>query len=112
MSGPNRAWHIGDRGPGPGAWSDRGPKPMAHTLGAEPIIERGWVLAASKRQGRDPHDTQTLELPGIDPPLPDCMVARIAAGLYEEADDEVPWLLLLLKAEADSENVLKRGVFA
>lgn len=34
-------------------------------------------------------------------PIPDCMVTRIGAGLYEMADDEVPWLLLFLKEESD-----------
>lgn len=54
-------------------------------------------------QGRDPNDNVTMELPGIDPPIPDCMVTRIAAGLYEIADDKVPWLVLFLKEESDWE---------
>lgn len=117
--GPNRQWHIGDRGPG--AWTDRQPHgqmmqdrttndgvlagvlppPAAPKLAVQP-----WV----PRMGRDPHDTVTMELALDEPePLPDDIVVRIAAGMWADVDDEVPWLLLLLKAEADSENVLKKG---
>jgi hypothetical protein len=59
-------------------------------------------------QGRDPNDHVTRELPGMDPPIPDCMVTRIAAGLYGEGDDviddEVPWLVLMLREESEWEQ--------
>lgn len=114
MAGPNRQWHIGDHGPT--AWADRSPhawcrdsherKPRAH---AEPDVIAEHVARSApewvKSQGRDPNDTVTMELPGMDPPIPNCMVTRIAAGLYGEGDDviddEVPWLLLFLREESE-----------
>lgn len=37
-------------------------------------------------------------------PIPNDVVTRIAAGLYEEWDDEVPWLVLFLKEISDDEQ--------
>lgn len=54
------------------------------------------IIGHTPSQGRDPDDTATMELPGIEPPVPDTIVARICAGLYEQADDACVWLLLLL----------------
>lgn len=87
MAGPNREWHVGDHGPGPVGWSQRERHPRA---------------------ARDPHDSVTQELP-LEQPIPDDVAVRIAAGLYEEADDEVPWLLMMLKADADHESGFKMG---
>lgn len=139
MGGPNREWHIGDHGPT--AWM-REPKPKAAAVTVPAsffpaaIIEHGFMHPrpplpqavelppiklkprVPQSQGRDPNDKVTMELPleelllEVMPPIPDDIVSRIAAGLYEEADDPVPWLLLLLKASADSENALKAGRFA
>lgn len=109
MPGPNRDWHIGDRGPGPTSWSEKGPHPRAHAfLGAAPMPVGRIDFKPS--QGRDPHDKVTWELP-LEVPRTvfevECELAQVmdalpterllnAAKLAEdEGRDTASWMFLM-----------------
>lgn len=109
MAGPQREWHIGDHGPGPTSWSERGPKPMAAQRNDVPCMVKA-DLRSEPRMGRDPHDHVTMELPLEVPRTAadvECELAHVldalptirllnAAKLAEdEGRDSLSWMYLM-----------------
>lgn len=109
MPGPNREWHIGDHGPGPTAWAEKGPHPRA-AFGNRDMRAMVDNVKLAPSQGRDPHDRVTRELPLEVPRTAfevECELAQVmdalpterllnAAKLAEdEGRDTASWMFLM-----------------